>query len=81
MSSKFKPGDLIILNEYGLFISIDKRKEVGIVVSESYSVLPQVESEFDGFYIVYDILLCGELCTMVPEEFMEFYDKCKKNSN
>ena len=34
----------------------------------------------DTFYTVYDILLDGELFNMVPEEFMERYEKHEKDS-
>ena len=75
MSSKFNPGDLIILNQYGLFITIEHSKKTGIIISKSYNIIPpDEEMEVDTFFIVYDILLDGELIKMVPEEFMEIYE-------
>ena len=74
MSSKFNPGDLIILNQYGLFITLDHNRKIGVIISKSYNIVPpDEESEMDTFFIVYDILLDGELIKMVPQEFMEFY--------
>ena len=80
MSGKYKPGDLIYLNQYGLFISSNFEDLVGIVISEPYSIFAPVETNLDTFYTVYDILLDGELFRMVPEEFMEKYEKHEKNS-
>ena len=74
MPNKFKPGDLIILNQYGLFITIDHDRKAGVIITKSYNILPpDEESQVDTFFIVYDILLDGELIKMVPEEFMEMY--------
>ena len=74
MPNRFKPGDLIILNQYGLFITLEHDRKVGIIISKSYNILPpEEETEIDTFFIVYDILLDGELVKMVPEEFMEMY--------
>ena len=74
MPNKFKPGDLIILNHYGLFITLNHERKVGVVISKSYNLLPPSEEiESDVFYIVYDILIDGELIKVVPEEFMEIY--------
>ncbi len=82
MSNKFGPGDLIRLNQYGLFITPDYDNAVGIVISESYSIIAPLEIECSDatFYTVYDILLNGELYKMVPEEFMEKYKKYEEDS-
>ena len=80
MSNKYHPGDLIYLNQYGVFITPNHEDLVGIVISEAYNILTPVASEDDAFYIVYDILLEGELFRMVPEEFMERYEKHEKNN-
>jgi hypothetical protein len=80
VSGKYKPGDLIYLNRYGLFITSEYEDLIGIVISESYSIIAPIETVTDTFYLVYDILLDGELYNMVPEEFMEKYKKHEKNS-
>ena len=80
MSGKYKPGDLIYLNQYGLFISSNFEDLVGIVISEPYSIFAPVETNLDTFYTVYDILLDGELFKMVPEEFMERYAKYEEDN-
>ena len=79
MSHKFKPGDLIVLNDYGVFIGESYENTVGIIISTAYSILPQIEEEVIAFYIVYDILLEGQLIKMIPQEFMEFYEKYEKD--
>ena len=74
MPDKFKPGDLIILNDYGVFLGIPYYEStVGIILSKAYSIIPEME-EINPFYIVYDILLDGELIKIVPEQFMRLYD-------
>ena len=79
MLHKFKPGDLIVLNDYGVFIGQDLDNIVGVIISEAYNIVPELKSELNAFYIVYDILLDGELIKMIPQEFMEFYEKYEKN--
>tara|TARA_E500000305_G_scaffold102353_1_gene96951 strand:- start:3 stop:248 length:246 start_codon:yes stop_codon:yes gene_type:complete len=79
--NRFKPGDLVILNQYGLFITLEHERKLGIIISKSYNILPpDEESEIDTFFIVYDILLDGELIKMVPEEFMEMYGEYEEDT-
>ena len=79
MSHKFKPGDLIVLNDYGVFIGENFNNSIGVIISKPYNVLPHIEEEVEAFYIVYDILLEGELIKMIPQEFMEFYEKYEED--
>ena len=74
MRSRFKPGDLVLFNDYGFFVLSDYQEKIAIVVSESYSLMMDMENLLDTFYIVYDILVDGELFKMVPEEFIEPYN-------
>ena len=70
-----------ILNQYGLFITLEHERKLGIIISKSYNILPpDEESEIDTFFIVYDILLDGELIKMVPEEFMEMYGEYEEDT-
>ena len=80
MSHKYKPGDLIVLNDYGVFIGEELENVVGIVISTAYNIVPHMQHELNSFYIVYDILLNGELIKMIPEEFMEFYKRHEKDT-
>ncbi len=75
MPSKYKPGDLVILNHYGLFITIEYEDKIGIIISEAYNILPNdKEVEENSFYIVYDVLLNDELINMIPEEFLDMLE-------
>ena len=67
------------LNDYGIFIGEHYNNTVGIVISMPYNIMPQMKEEINSFYIVYDILLDGELLKMIPQEFMEFYEKYEKD--
>ena len=67
------------LNEYGMFITPDHKDRVALIISEPYSMIAPTEYETDSFFLVYDILLNGELFKMVPEEFMENYRKHEKD--
>lgn len=80
MSDRFDPGDLIVLNQYGFFITPHYEGAVGIIVSKPYSLVTPISSENETFYIVYDVLLNGELFKMIPEEFMEAYSKYEKDT-
>tara|TARA_Y100001973_G_C5194008_1_gene332939 strand:- start:1241 stop:1486 length:246 start_codon:yes stop_codon:yes gene_type:complete len=80
VSGKYKPGDLVCLNQYGFFITADHDGFIGIIVSGPYSIIAPVETIMDTFYTVYDILLDGQLFKMVPEEFMESYGKYEENT-
>jgi hypothetical protein len=76
---KFSPGDLVVLNDYGIFIGEHYKNSVGVIISPAYSIVPQIENEMSAFYIVYDILLDAELIKMIPQEFMEFYKENEKD--
>ncbi len=67
------------LNDYGIFIGEHYNNTIGIVISVPYNIMPQMKEEINSFYIVYDILLDGELLKMIPQEFMEFYEKYEKD--
>ena len=71
MSDKFKPGDLVVLNGYGIFITPVWDESFGIIISKPYSIIEGENPPQETFYVVYDILLDGQLLKMVPQEFME----------
>jgi len=68
---KFKVGDLIILNDFGLLIYDDGHK-LGLVMTSAYSyVMPRESEEIIHLeYWTYDIMIGGELVKMMPEEFL-----------
>ena len=79
MSGKFKPGDLVTLNQYGFFIVENFHGRVGIVVNGPYSIIVPIETIIDTFYIVYDVLIEEKLFNMIPEEFMEKFELHEEN--
>ena len=79
MPGKFKPGDLVILNQYGIFITYTYNHAIGIIISDAYNLLSPIEAILESFYTVYDVLLDGRLFRLVPEDFMEFYEKYEKD--
>ena len=68
---KFKIGDLILLNDFGLLIYDDGPK-IGLVVTDAYAyVMPEQSDEIIHLeYWTYDIMIGGELIKMMPEEFL-----------
>ena len=82
MPPKFDLGDLIILNGYGVFITPEYDHKIGIIIAERYTLMPDQQDEvspmMNMFFLVYDILLDGELFKMVAEEFMEKYNLNEK---
>ena len=68
---KFKIGDLIILNDFGLLI-YDEGPKIGLVVTDPYAyVMPEQSEEIIHLeYWTYDIMIGGELIKMMPEEFL-----------
>ena len=68
---KFKIGDLIILNDFGLLI-YDDGQRLGLVVTDAYAyVMPEQSREIIHLeYWTYDIMIGGELIKMMPEEFL-----------
>lgn len=80
MTDRYSPGDLVYLNQYGIFVTSDFEGIVAVVISQAYSMLVPFAVEEDYAYRVYDILLNGELLTMVPEDFMESYKKNEKDN-
>ena len=69
---KFKVGDLIILNDFGLLIYDDGPK-LGLVMTDAYAYIMPRESEeiIHLEYWTYDIMIGGELIKMMPEEFLK----------
>ena len=80
MPAKFKSGDLVILNQYGIFITNDHNGKIGVIVSESYNIIPHITAEEEMFYLAYDVLINGELFKMVPQDFLESYKNYEKDN-
>ena len=69
---KFKVGDIIILNDFGLLI-YDEGDKIGLVATAPYAyVMPASSAEIIHLeWWTYDIIIGGELVKMMPEEFLQ----------
>jgi hypothetical protein len=64
-------GDLVKIRGFGIVLA-NTELELGIIASEPYS-FKSIESYYDLVYFewwCYDILIGGELITMMPENFL-----------
>ena len=72
---KFKIGDLVYINNFGLLI-VDSVSDLGIIADGPYIFKTTTHSHVvdDLFYFeywTYDILVDGQLVKMMPETFLE----------
>lgn len=72
---KFKVGDLVIINHFGLLI-VETGSEIGIIADGPYIFKTTTHSHTvdDLFYFeywTYDILVDGKLVKMMPETFLQ----------
>ena len=69
---KFKIGDLIILNDFGLLIYDDGQK-IGLIATDAYAyVMPALSEEVIHLeWWTYDIMIGGELIKMMTEEYLK----------
>ena len=70
MQSAFKQGDLVKFNSYGEDLFCYLKASVGIISSDPILMF---EYEFDEKveYIVYDLIVDGQLFKHIPEEFLD----------
>ena len=68
----FKKGDLLNFNHHGQELFCYVTGSIGLVASSG-----RVQYEYDYYgiddpveYIVYDIIVCGQLYNNIPEEFL-----------
>jgi len=78
MEARYKKGDLIILNTFGLLLRDDENKaKLGIVISQPRNYMHNQEI-YELFYWVYDVMIGDQLINDVPQEFI---DRMIKNDN
>ena len=71
MEAKYRKGDLIILNTFGLMLRDDYNKaRVGVVISIPRNYVNSQEN-YELFYWVYDVMIGDQLITDVPQEFID----------
>jgi len=76
VDSKYKVGDLVILNEFGRLVIDDNQNRVALVIAGPNNMLYSLgtalmipEQPFN--YWAYDIMIGNELITDVPQDFLE----------
>ena len=77
---KFKVGDLILLNDFGMALSDKGNIKVGVIVAGPYNFIPYKKSQLNVYYWVYDIMIGRELFILVPQSFMERITTNEKDS-
>ncbi len=71
MESKYKKGDLIVLNTFGLILREDHNKaKIGVIVSPARNYISKRE-DYELYYWVYDIMIGDQLINDVPQEFID----------
>jgi hypothetical protein len=71
MEAKYKKGNLIILNAFGLLLRDDHNQaRIGVVITPPRNFMHSQET-LELFYWVYDIMIGDQLITDVPQEFID----------
>ena len=73
MDSKYKLGDLVVLNEFGQLVLENKQISIGLIISGPKNLTYPLffASDEDPFcYWAYDIMIGDQLLTDVPQEFL-----------
>ena len=66
----FKKGDLIKFNKKGEDLFVYLEAHVGVIASDPV-VMYEYDREHSVQYIVYDILVDGQLFKQIPEDFLD----------
>lgn len=73
METKFKVGDLVLLNEFGRLVLDGGTSNIGLITSGPRSLIYPVfpGAEEDPFsYWAYNVMIAGQLLIDVPQEFL-----------
>ena len=73
MESKYKLGDLVVLNEFGRLVLENKQTTIGLIISGPKNLTYPLfySADEDPFcYWAYDILIGDKLLNDVPQEFL-----------
>jgi hypothetical protein len=71
MEARYKKGNLIILNSFGLLLRDDgNNAKIGVVISQPRNYIHCKET-LELFYWVYDVMIGDQLITDVPQEFID----------
>ena len=71
MEAKYKVGNLIILNTFGLLLRDEGNPaRIGVIIPSPRNFMP-TNDKLELFYWVYDIMIGDQLITDVPQEFID----------
>jgi len=71
MEAKYKKGDLIVLNTFGLILRDEHNQvKIGVVISPPRNYINKRE-DYELYYWVYDIMIGDQLIIDVPQEFID----------
>jgi len=73
VESKYKLGDLVVLNEFGRLVLENKQTTIGLIISGPKNLTYPLfySADEDPFcYWAYDILIGDQLLNDVPQEFL-----------
>ena len=71
MEAKYRKGNLIILNSFGLLLRDEgNTAKVGVIISQPRNYIHHKES-FELYYWVYDVMIGDQLINDVPQEFID----------
>jgi len=71
MEAKYKKGNLIILNSFGLLLrDEDNKAKIGVVISSPRNYM-HCQETIELFYWVYDVMIGDQLISDVPQEFID----------
>ncbi len=70
MEAKYRKGNLIILNSFGLLRDHDNKAKVGIIISSPRNYM-KCHEIVELFYWVYDVMIGDQLINDVPQEFID----------
>ncbi len=71
MEAKYKVGNLIILNTFGLLLRDEGNPaRIGVIITSPRNFM-HTNDKLELFYWVYDIMIGNQLITDVPQEFID----------
>jgi hypothetical protein len=79
---KFKKGDLVYLNDFGVLVTEEDKLTIALIVEGPYDLHYPTDNKWGEVYYnfwSYDIMIGKKLITLVPEEFLERMIKNEKD--
>ena len=71
MEAKYKVGNLIVLNTFGLLLRDEgNAARIGVIITAPRNFM-HTNDKLELFYWVYDVMIGDQLITDVPQEFID----------